>query len=201
MSHRLLSADGPDGSPAGLGRIAGAARLALTAGFLTFGIWSALPGLGELTIPAPFALPTAVASLQPTATAVAASGRPLSLALTEADLTRSAQPYFPQTVAGVSVSAPTVRVSSGRIVLSATARSFIGSGPLVATATPYASDGRLMVRMDSVTLSGMPLPDGLRSQVAEQLQAAIDATTGAKMQVTSVTAAQGTLTLKGTTAN
>ena len=202
MSHRLLSADAPDGGPAGLGRVAGAARLALAAGFLTFGIWSALPGLGDLTIPAPFALPTAMASLQPAATAITISGRStVSLALSDADLTRSAQPYFPQTVAGVTVSAPTVRVGSGRIVLNATARSFIGSGPLVATATPYASDGRLMVRMDSVTLSGMPLPDGLRAQVAEQLQAAIDATTGAKMQVSAVTAAQGVLTLKGTTPN
>jgi len=187
--------------------VAGAVRLSLTGAFLAFGIWSALPALTQLEIPAPLALPSAGTTLQPTATTTvqpttAATARPVtsepaSLTLTDADLTRSAQPYFPQSFAGVTVSSPSVRVTPGRILLDAKARSFFGSGPLVATATPYASDGRLLVRVESISLSGMALPDGVRAQVGQQLQAAIDAMAGSKMQVTSVTATTGMLTLRG----
>lgn len=180
--------------------LAGAVRISLTGGFLAFGIWSALPALSQLEMPAQLALPTAMATLQPVAGVVARSGTSASasISLTDADLTRSAQPYFPQTVAGVTVSSPIVRVTSGRIVLNATARSFLGTGPLVATATPSASDGRLIVQVESATLSGMSLPDGMRAQIAQQLQSAIDAHMGSRMHVSQVTTGSGVLTLKGT---
>lgn len=210
MSHRALEAHGRPAAT-GLGQILGAVRLVLTAGFLAFGIWSALPTLAQIELPSPLALPTAApqanasavvtaaASVQAALTRAQQSGRsvPVSVTLTDADLTAAVQAYFPQTYAGVTVSAPSVRVSAGRIVLTATARSFLGSGPLVASAIPYASDGRLAVRVDSVTLGGLALPDGMRAQVEQQLQAAIDAAAGARLQVSSVTASQGVLTLKG----
>lgn len=195
-----------------LGRLVTAARVLVTGGFLAFGLWSALPALSEIELPSPLALPTAAALPQPAATATSSvatvqaaltraqqTGRsvPISISLADQDLTRAAEPYFPRTYAGVTVSSPQVRVVPGQIVLTATARSFLGGGPLTATATPYASDGRLVVRVDSATVGAMTLPDGMRAQIAQQLQAAIDAMTGSRTQITSVTAGQGTLTLKG----
>lgn len=181
--------------------LVGAVRMSLTGTFLAFGLWSALPALSQLEMPARLALPTAMTTPQPAASAAARSGASAtaSVSLTDADLTRSAQPYFPQTVAGVTLSSPSVRVTAGRVVLSATARSFIGSGPLVAIATPSVSDGRLIVRVDSATLGGIALPETMSAQIAEQLQAAIDAYMGSRMHVSQVTTGSGTLTLKGTT--
>lgn len=177
-----------------------ALRVTVLGGFLAFGVWSALPGLLETQLPAPLAVATGRAP-QPPAAAIAAPARPAggtTLSLTDQDLTRAAEPYFPQTYSGVTVSSPSVRVAGDKIVLAATARTFLGTGPLVATATPSASDGRLVVHVDSVTLSGVTLPDGMRAQIAQQLQDAIDAYTGSRMQVSSVTAGGGILTLKGT---
>ncbi|MBI2325480.1 MAG: hypothetical protein HYU87_11055 [Chloroflexi bacterium] len=180
--------------------ILGALRVTALGGFLAFGLWSALSSLLEMEVPAPRALPTALVP-RPAAVAQAPPARTVAIttiSLSDRDLTRAAEPYFPQTYSGVTVSSPSVRVSSGRIVLTAATRSFFGSGPLVATATPSASDGRFVVRVDSVTLSGMTLPDAMSAQIAQQLQGAIDGYTGPRMQVTSVTTGSGMLTLKGT---
>lgn len=178
--------------------IASALRVTVVGGLLAFGLWSALPSLLETQMPTPLPVPTGGAP-EPTA-ALGAPARlgDMTFSLTDRDLTRAAEPYFPQTYSGVTVSSPTVRVSSGKIVLAASARSFLGSAPLVATATPSASDGRLVVHVDSATLSGMALPDGMRAQIGQQLQDAIDAYTGSRMRVSSVAAGSGILTLKGT---
>lgn len=176
----------------------GATRTTLTAGFLAFGLWSALPSLMEMQLPAPFALPTPVTAAQPVGPAPVRVLGTTTLSLTDRDLTRAAEPYFPRAYSGVTVSSPVVRVTSGRIVLTATARSLIGTGQLVASATPTAADGRLVVRVDSVTVSGLPLPDGMKADVGQQLQTAIDAYTGTRIQVTQVTAGAGIVTLKGT---
>lgn len=213
VAHRVPGAQGDAATGFGLAHAIGAARLALTGGLLAFGIWAALPALSDIQLPSPLALPTALALPQPIAStasgatavrsapaSVQQSGRSpaVSLSLSDRDLTAAAQPYFPRTYAGVTVGSPSVRVTSGQIVLSATARSFLGSSSLVARATPYASGGRLMLRVDSATLGGMSLPDATRAQIAQQLQAAIDASTGSRLQVSGVTASAGALTLSGT---
>lgn len=180
--------------------IASGLRVTVLGGLLAFGLWSALPSLLETQLPTPLPLPTGGAPW-PTAAALgtlASLPGDTTLSLTDRDLTRAAEPYFPQTYSGVTVSSPSVRISPGKIVVAATARSFLGTGPLVAIATPSASGGRLVVRVDSVTLSGVTLPDGMRSQIAQQLQEAIDAYTRSRMQVSSVTTGGGILTLKGT---
>lgn len=181
--------------------IAGAVRITVAGGFLAFGLWSAIPSLMELRMPAPLAVPTAftMAPASPAATQPPARTSALTtISLTDRELTLAAEPYFPQTYSGVTVGSPRVSVSSGRIVLNATARSFFGNGPLVASATPSASGGRLNVQVDSLTLGGMTLPDTIRAQVAQQLQAAIDGYAGSRLQVSQVTTGSGVLTLKGT---
>jgi len=188
------------------------ALLLATGGLLAYGVWSAAPALLQTVIALPTAapdatprpLPTAVASaigaVQSAITRAQQSGGAVavSLAVTEQDLTRTAATYFPQTYAGVTVSSPSVRVASGQVVLTATARSFIGSGPLVATATPYASNGKLLIRIESASVAGVGLPDAIRAQLTQQLQAAVDSQVMPHLQVTGVTAQSGTLSLTGT---
>lgn len=188
-----------------------AVRFVLTIGVLAVGLWAALPLIfrQETPVVAPTvavvgSLPPAVASALTSVDRALAqaqqSGKavPLTVSLSEQDLTRAAAAYFPQTYVGVTVSAPNVRVTGGQLLLTAAARSLLVSGPLVAAATPYASDGKLLVRLDQATISGFAVPDLLRSQLQQQLQSAIDGQVPARLQVTSVTAAQGTLAVSGT---
>lgn len=212
MRDPLLAANASPAGSIAIVQVLKAARLLLTGGLIAFGVWAAAPTLlGQLHLAIPTAAPTAVpvlpSALASTVAAVQTAldraqqgGAPVPLTVTvsEQDLTRTAAPYFPKTFAGVTVSSPNVRVTTGQIVLTATAQSFFASGPVVATATPYASGGKLLVRIDSATLGGGAVPEVIRTQLTEQLQAAIDAALASHLRVTSVTATQGTLTLTGT---
>ena len=189
----------------------GGARVLLTSALVVFGLWSVLPNLLEARPPDPLALPTPLSvarqTLAPLASAPAVTAAPaihastaMTVALTDRDLTRAAEPYFPQTYAGMTLQSPSVRVTSGRVIFTASARTFFGSSPFVANAVPTASDGRVVLRVESATLAGVSLPESMRAQIAQQLQAAIDAYTSARVRVTEVTTGVGILTLKGTAA-
>jgi hypothetical protein len=121
---------------------------------------------------------------------------PISLRVTDADLTAAAQPYFPQTYAGITVMEPLVRIGPA-FTLSAKASSFGLTGALVASGTPYASDGRLGVRLDNATIAGVALPDAARTQLQQQMQSALNSAMPARLQVASVSIAQGVATISG----
>ena len=121
---------------------------------------------------------------------------PVTLRVTDADLTAAAQPYFPQSYAGITIEAPAVRLGPA-LTLSAKASSLLLSGSLVASATPYASDGRLGLRLDSASVGGMALPDVARTQLQQQMQSAINAAVPAKLQIATVNIAPGVATISG----
>jgi hypothetical protein len=121
---------------------------------------------------------------------------PITLRMTDADLTTAAQPYFPQSYAGITVADPSVRLGPA-LTFSAKASSFLLNGALVASATPYAADGRLTLRLDSATIGGVVVPDALRSQLQQQLQNALNSAMPAKLQVATVNVATGVATISG----
>jgi hypothetical protein len=202
MSVPSIAASGR--AVAGVGALLRAARVVATGGLLAFGVWSAAPTLLPqlaATLAAPGTIGLSPAAFPSEATVPATSPKgpsTLSLSFSDTDLTRAAGAYFPATYAGVAVSAPSVRVTSGQIVLSASARTFLGTSALVANATPYVSDGKLLVRVGSATIGGIALPESARAQLSQQIQSAIDAQIAGRMRVTSVTASQGTVLVQGT---
>src|SRR5207245_4624581 len=118
--------------------------------------------------PGPVARP---ANSAPVTAAPAASARPemFTLSLTDADLTRAAASAFPQTVSGVTVSDPVVRVQPNGVRLVATAKVLFGTTAFVLMATPFVRDGRIEVRVDSATLAGIGVPDATKAQIAETM--------------------------------
>jgi hypothetical protein len=202
MSVPSIAASGR--AVAGVGALLRAARVVATGGLLAFGVWSAAPTLLPqlaATLAAPGTIGLSPAAFPSEATVPATSPKgpsTLSLSFSDTDLTRAAAAYFPATYAGVAVRAPSVRVTSGQIVLSASARTFLGTSALVANATPYVSDGKLLVRVGSATIGGIALPESARAQLSQQIQSAIDAQIAGRMRVTSVTASQGTVLVQGT---
>ena len=90
--------------------------------------------------------------------------------MTDAELTKAAASSFPQTVSGVTVRDPVVRTTTSGVRLTASARVFFGTTEFVMTGTPYASAGRVAVRVDSITLGGLGLPDSVRAQAAASVE-------------------------------
>lgn len=123
---------------------------------------------------------------------------PFLLTMSDADLTKAAATSFPQTLSGVTVSDPDVRIESGGVRLTARARVLFGTTQFVLQATPSASDGRLAVHVDSATLAGVGLPDSTRASITETLQTTIARLVPADARVTSVTLTAGRLSVAGT---
>jgi len=122
---------------------------------------------------------------------------PFSMTIDDDALTRAAASSFPQTMNGVTVSDPVVHVTAAGVRLTASARWPLGVTEFVMDATPYVSNGRVAVRVDSATLAGFPLPDSARAAISASVQGAIAGLVSAKMQVASVALGKGTLILKG----
>lgn len=122
---------------------------------------------------------------------------PITLTLTEQDLTRAAAGYFPQTAAGVTVSDPIIHLGSGRLLLTGSGAIAFARGELAATATPLVVNGRPVVRVDSATVAGVALPDFVTQAVGSAIQSALDSALPAKLQVTSIVVGTGTLTVQG----
>jgi hypothetical protein len=128
-----------------------------------------------------------------------ASARPetFRLSLTDADLTRAAQPAFPQTVSGVTVSDPVVRVQPNGVRLVATAKVLFGTTQFVLMATPVVRDGSIDVRVDSATLAGIGVPDSTKAQIADTMRRTVSPLVPASVRVGTVTLTAGNLSVVG----
>lgn len=143
---------------------------------------------------------TPTASATSTATATATPSSAFTLTVTDAELTKAAESSFPQTVNGVTVRDPVVRTTTSGVRLTATANViFFGAVQFVMTGAPYASAGRVAVRVDSVTLGGVALPDSVRTSTATAVEGAIARLVPSSVNVQRVTLGDGTVTIEGIT--
>ncbi|HEV8228339.1 MAG TPA: hypothetical protein VGQ86_00150 [Candidatus Limnocylindria bacterium] len=149
------------------------------------------------SIAARAATPTPVFTAAPTATP-APTPAPFKLTLTDADLTAAAAKSFPQTVNGVTVTDPVVRINANGVRLVASARVFFGTTQFVLVGSPYVSDGALAVRVDSATLGGLSLPDSVRTSIAQSLRATLTDLAPSSTTIRTVGLDPGTLTIEGT---
>jgi hypothetical protein len=67
------------------------------------------------------------------------------------------------------------------------------------TGAPYASAGRVAVRVDSVTLGGLGLPDSVRASTAAAVESAISQLVPTTVSVQKVSLGEGTVTIEGET--
>jgi len=141
---------------------------------------------------------TPIPSATPTATSTPSSA--FTLTVTDAELTKAAASSFPQTVNGVTVRDPVVRTTTSGVRLTATANVvFFGAVQFVMTGAPYASAGRVAVRVDSVTLGGVALPDSVRTSTATAVESAIARLVPSSVNVQRVSLGDGTVTIEGIT--
>ena len=149
----------------------------------------------------PSATPTRSITPRPTVsgTATVAPQTAFSLTVTDAELTKAAASSFPQTVSGVTVRDPVVRTTTSGVRLTASARVFFGTTEFVMTGTPYASAGRVAVRVDSITLGGLGLPDSVRAQAAASVESAIGGLVPSTVLVQKVTLGEGSVVIEGVT--
>ena len=141
---------------------------------------------------------TPIPSATPTATNTPPSA--FILTVTDAELTKAAASSFPQTVNGVTVRDPVVRTTTSGVRLTATANVvFFGAVQFVMTGAPYASAGRVAVRVDSVTLGGVALPDSVRTSTATAVESAIARLVPSSVNVQRVSLGDGTVTIEGIT--
>jgi hypothetical protein len=135
-----------------------------------------------------------------TSTATATPSSAFTLTVTDAELTKAAESSFPQTVNGVTVRDPIVRTTTSGVRLTATANViFFGAVQFVMTGSPYASAGRVAVRVDSVSLGGVALPDSVRTSTATAVESAIGRLVPSSVNVQRVTLGDGTVTIDGIT--
>lgn len=153
------------------------------------------------TAPTGSATPTRSVTLLPSAsgTATTLPQTVFTLTVTDAELTKAAASSFPQTVSGVTVRDPVVRTTTNGVRLTASARVFFGTTELVMTGAPYASAGRVAVRVDAVTLGGLGLPDSVRTQAAASVESAIGRLVPPTVSVQKVSLGEGTVTIEGVT--
>ena len=142
-----------------------------------------------------------VATPRPSASATATiAPQTTSLSeFTDAELTQAAASTFPQTVSGLTVRGPVVRTTTSGVRLTASARVFFGTTEFVMTGTPYASAGRVAVRVDSITLGGLGLPESVRAQAAASVESAIGGLVPSTVRVDKVTLNDGGVIIEGET--
>jgi len=159
------------------------------------------PTAAAPTVAVPIAAPTAATARTATPAPLPTAGvpqiAPFSLTLNDAELTRAASSAFPQSVSGVTVSDPVVRVQPNGVRLVANARVLFGTTQFVLMATPVIADGRLAVRVDSATLGGMALPDSAKSSISDTMRSAVARLVPTNVRLNSVALSTGTLTVKG----
>jgi uncharacterized protein YpmS len=156
----------------------------------------------RVVVPSPtptVALSTPSATPSATTTSTATPPSTFSLTVTDAELTRAAESAFPQTVSGVTVRDPVVRTTRTGVRLSASARVFFGTTEFVMLGTPFASDGRVAIRVDSITLGGLGLPDSVRASSAAAVEDAIARLIPANVTVERVSLEDGVVRIEGVT--
>ena len=181
-----------------MGAFARLAILAVAILALVLALRDCVPSRVVLPDPTPSpvsASPSRSVTPRPSATATPPST--FTLTVTDEELTKAAASSFPQTVSGVTVRDPVVRTTASNVRLTATARVFFGTTEFVMTGTPYASAGRVAVRVDSVTLGGFGLSDSVRASAATSVESAIGQLVPSTVTVQKVTLGQGTVTIEG----
>ncbi len=122
---------------------------------------------------------------------------PVTITLTEQQLTDAAAAHFPVSYAGASLRDPVVRLRNGQLSLDSVASlAFLRTTANVVT-TPTVIAGRPSVRIDSATLAGRPVPDAARNALAANAASAIAADLPANLVVSSIAVGPGTLTVQG----
>jgi hypothetical protein len=146
------------------------------------------------------AAPTAAAATAAATTAATVRPTPAAfqLTLSDAELTKAAASGFPQTVSGVTVSDPVVRVENDRVRLVAKAQVLFGTTQFEMIATPLVDSGKVSVRVDSATLAGLSLPSDTKAAIAQTVQGTITRLVPANVRVTGFVFAPGQLTVQGT---
>ena len=129
---------------------------------------------------------------------VNAKGGPVTITLTERDLTAAAAKAFPQTIAGMTLSDPVVHLVPGSAQITATTKLFFATTQFAASGTPSVAGGKVVVRLDSATLAGIGVPDAARGSIVAAVESAIAQALPPKLQVTAVTVGAGTVTFQGT---
>lgn len=138
------------------------------------------------------AIDRALAQAQQTGKAV-----PITLTFTERDLTASATTYFPQTMSGVTLTDPIVRLRGGEITVDMTATAAFLRGIATVTTTAAVVNGRPSTTVVSATVGGAQLPQSVTSEIKSQLDRALAAGLPAKLTVTAITVTEGTLAVTG----
>lgn len=139
------------------------------------------------------ALDRALAQAQESGKAVS-----VTLSFTERDLTGSAATYFPQTISGVTLSDPAVRLRAGQIVLDMNASAAFIRSTASVTATVAVANGRPATTIVSATVGGAQLPQSVTGAVTTQLDQALAAGLPAKFIVTTIAVGSGVLIVTGT---
>lgn len=147
--------------------------------------------------------PSPTRSVTPLPSATSSATTPpqstFTLTVSDAELTTAAASSFPQTVSGVTVRDPVVRTTTSGVRLTASARVFFGTTEFVMTGTPYASGGRVAVRVDSITLGGLGLPDSVRTSTVAVVESAIGRLVPSTVSVQKVSLGEGAVTIEGVT--
>ncbi len=122
---------------------------------------------------------------------------PVTLTFTEQELTTAAGAYFPQSYLGFTLANPSVQLQRGQLTLrsDATLGSFVRT-QAVAVGVPSVTAGRPAVALESAKVGGNELPDPAKQTIATDISAAIAAGVPANLTVTSITVANGTLTIQ-----
>jgi hypothetical protein len=155
----------------------------------------AMAQLGQFgpTQPTPARASPTLGTPTPVTSPSATGPLPITVTLTEQELTEAAQDYTPLTVSGITVTDPVITLETGRLTLRATGRAFFLSGPVVIVASPLVSDGKARARIESATFAGLALPESTKTEVAETFSRTLTANIPAGVRVTSVTIGAGRL--------
>ena len=148
------------------------------------------------------AAPAVATGLAAAAAALAQAQRPgkavpVPFGLTQQELTAAAARSCPPTIAGMTLSDPVIRLVPGSAQLVAVTKVLFVTTELAVATTPSVAGGRVVARLDSATIGGVGLPDAARGSIVAAVESAIAQVLPAKLQVTAVTVAAGTITFQG----
>lgn len=122
---------------------------------------------------------------------------PITLTLTEQQLSAAAAAHFPLTYVA-TLTDPAVHLRPGQIELDCAASLATVKTTATVLASPTVSGGRPAARIDSATIGGQSLPEAARQLLASEIANAIAASVPSNLFVSSIVVGQGTLTVQAT---
>jgi len=168
------------------------ALLVVVAAVAAAGWFARGPGPGDN---APATMPNPTAS---------AASNDQTLTITEADLNQRlsqrlvGQPLGATPLGTATLQRITTQLANGHLTANGDADVASTSIPVLLTASGSVENGKAVVSVDDLRAAGVPLPPSARQSVQQRLQAQLDDLVSQKLQrVTSITIANGALTLRG----